>query len=144
MNSSPDVGMRATSEQSIELSIPAVPELLSLPRLVAAALSAREGFDIEAVEDIRLAIEELCLASFEGRGTGRLRILLTMHQDVLEVECTFTPSQDEPLDSTGRHELASDLTEQLLEALTDEHGSTEEGDVARAWFRKTRSGTPSE
>jgi len=132
------------ADELVVLSIPALPELLSLPRLVAAAVTARGGFDVEEVEDIRLAIEELCLASFEGRGPGRLSVRLGVRQGVLEVDCTFESdgslaSQDNP-----RSELATELTEQLLDALADEHGTDVEGALARAWFRKSHSDTPVE
>jgi hypothetical protein len=132
------------SDELVELSIPALPGLLSLPRLVAAAVSARGGFDVEEVEDIRLAIEELCLASFEGRGAGRLRVRLGVNAQVLEVDCTFEPLGSPAPAGNTRNELATELTEQLLDALADEHGTDVEGGVARAWFRKTRSDTPTE
>ena len=128
----------ATDSELIELSIPAVPELLSLPRMTAAAVAARAGFDVEEVEDIRLAIEELCLAAFEGRGPGRISIRLKILAGVLEVDCTFEPTAGPADAANPRNDLASVLTEQLLEALADEHGTDVESGVARAWFRKSR------
>jgi hypothetical protein len=127
----------ATDSELIELSIPAVPELLSLPRMTAAAVAARVGFDVEEVEDIRLAIEELCLAVFEGRGPGRLTIRLVIRSGVLEVDCTFNPAEGLADRVSPRGELATELTEQLLGALADEHGTDVESGVARAWFRKS-------
>jgi hypothetical protein len=138
----PTVRAPLSSDELVELSIPALPELLSLPRLVAAAVSARGGFDVEEVEDIRLAIEELCLASFEGRGPGRLRVRLGVNAQVLEVDCTFEPYGNPVAEAHPRNELATELTEQLLDALADEHGTDVEGGVARAWFRKSRIDAP--
>jgi hypothetical protein len=128
----------------VELSLPALPELLSLPRLVAAAVAARSGFDVEEVEDVRLAIEELCLAAFDGRGTGRLRIGLDLAPGTLAVDCTFEPDGTRAQESATRGDVASELTEQLLEALADEHGTETAGGVTRAWFRKAHSATPKE
>jgi len=128
-----------TRDERVELSIPAVPELLSLPRLVAAAVAARCAFDVEEVEDVRLAIEELCLAAFDGRGAGRLHIGLDLSPDGLAVDCTFEPDGDGGGEVTRRGEVASGLTDQLLEALADEHGTETVGGVTRAWFRKSHS-----
>ncbi len=126
-----------STAELVELSIPALPELLSLPRLTAAAVAARAGFDVEAVEDVRLAIEELCLAAAEGRGSGRLHLRLALRDHDLEVDCTFEPDDDRPQPDNARSELAAGLTEQLLEALADEHGAEVEGGVRRTWFRKS-------
>jgi hypothetical protein len=134
----------ATDSEIVELSIPAHPELLSLPRLTAAALAARAGFDIEEIEDIRLAVEELCLAAFEGRGSGRLRLRLGFRAGSLEVDCTFEREDPEGGSIKARNGLASELTEQLLSALTDEHGTDVEAGDPRAWFRKRRLDAPAE
>jgi len=37
-----------------------------LARLVTSAISSRAGFDIEELEDLRLAVGELCLLALEG------------------------------------------------------------------------------
>jgi hypothetical protein len=134
----------ATDSEIVELSIPAHPELLSLPRLTAAALAARVGFDIEEIEDIRLAVEELCLATFEGRGSGRLRLSLGFGAGSLWVDCSFEPEDREVSSINPRNELASELTEQLLSALTDEHGTDVEAGDPRAWFRKRHLDAPAE
>ena len=125
----------------VELSIPALPELLSLPRLVAAAVASRCGFDVEEVEDVRLAIEELCLAAFDGRGAGRLHIGIDLGAGTLAVDCTFEPHGAGIAEVPRRGEVASELTEQLLEALADEHGTETSEGVTRAWFTKSRSAT---
>lgn len=135
----PERGLAANPEV-VDLSIPALPELLSLPRLTAAAVAARVGFDIDEVEDLRLAIEELCLAAFDGRGPGRLRLRMVFGTGAFEVDCTFQPEDGEAPIADARSELATGITEQLLEALVDEHGTEIELGVARTWFRKAHPG----
>jgi serine/threonine-protein kinase RsbW len=127
----------STDAELVELSIPAQPELLSIPRLTAAAIAARAEFDVEEVEDIRLAIEELCLAAFEGRGTGRLHLRFVLRPHDLEVDCTFDSDDDRVEPENARSEVAAGLTEQLLEALVDEHGTEVAAGVRRTWFRKS-------
>ena len=139
----PDGGPPAGSDE-VELTLPAIPELLSLPRMTAAALAARAGFDVEEVEDVRLAIEELCLAAFDGRGSGRLELRLASFGATLEVACTFVSTGATGDLASSRTELAAELTEQLLEALTDEHGSDSSTGVVRAWFKKSHRDEPPE
>lgn len=139
----PDGGPPAGSDE-VELTLPAIADLLSLPRMTAAALAARAGFDVEEVEDVRLAIEELCLAAFDGRGSGRLELRLASFGPSLEVACTFVSSGATADLASSRTELAAELTEQLLEALTDEHGSDASAGVVRAWFKKTHRDDPAE
>ena len=49
------------------LTFPARGDLVVLARLVASAISARVGFDIEELEDLRLAVGELCLLAPTGQ-----------------------------------------------------------------------------
>ena len=133
-----------TDSDFVELSIPARPEFLSLPRMTAAAIASQGKFDVEDVEDVRLAIEELCLATFEGRGPGRLNLHLGFRGSNLEVECTFEPEGDSATTPVPRSELAMQLTEQLLSALADEYGIDEEAERPRAWFRKQHHDPPME
>ena len=46
----------------VGLSIPSGADLLVLARLTAATVASRAGFDVEEVEDLRLAVDELCVA----------------------------------------------------------------------------------
>jgi serine/threonine-protein kinase RsbW len=42
------------------LVVPAAPEYLRLVRLTAAGLASRMGFTFDEVEDLRIAVDELC------------------------------------------------------------------------------------
>ncbi len=44
----------------VNLSLPSKPEYVSVARLTASYLANNMGFDIEAVEDIKLAVGEAC------------------------------------------------------------------------------------
>ena len=44
----------------INLSLPSKPEYVSVARLTASYLANQMGFDIEAIEDIKLAVGEAC------------------------------------------------------------------------------------
>ena len=46
----------------VELSLPADAQMLFLARMTAAAVATRAELNYEQVEDLRLAIDELCIA----------------------------------------------------------------------------------
>ena len=68
MNGESDVvGLETLSVgDRVELRFPARGDLVVLARLVTSAISSRAGFDIEELEDLRLAVGELCLLALEG------------------------------------------------------------------------------
>ncbi len=46
--------------ESVNLSLPCRPEYVSVARLTASFVASQMGFDIEAIEDIKLAVGEAC------------------------------------------------------------------------------------
>jgi serine/threonine-protein kinase RsbW len=100
----------------VRLVVPAQPEFLRLARVTAAGLAGRLGFSYDEVEDLRLAIDELCfgLTGPHGRpGTVQVRFLL--HPSALEVR-----GESGFLDNDGLPER-SELSKVILDALVDEH-----------------------
>lgn len=51
--------MESVSDR-IELLLPFKPEYVSIARLVTSGVCSRIGFDIETIEDIKVAISEVC------------------------------------------------------------------------------------
>lgn len=52
--------MDKTIKDEIKLSIPNKPEYVSVARLTVSAIANRIGFDIERIEDIKVAVAEAC------------------------------------------------------------------------------------
>src|ERR1700761_594531 len=125
----------------VELTFPARGDLIVLARLVTSAISARAGFDIEELEDLRLAVGELCLLTLQGSDAqhGDLHLELNVMGDAIEVVSTLeraaVATEPEPDD-----EEVARLSEQILDALVDEHGRESRAGSARAWLRKRRGG----
>lgn len=125
----------------IELTFPARGDLIVLARLVTSAISARAGFDIEELEDLRLAVGELCLLTLQGHdaGYGDLRLELSVLGDAIGIQCTLEHAAAVGENRPDEDESAL-LSLQILDALVDEHGrETQDGSV-RAWLRKQRGG----
>jgi len=109
----------ATTDE-VRLIVPAMPEFLRLTRVTAAGLASRLGFSFDEVEDLRLAIDELCygLTGSEGRpGTMHVRYVLQPDTLIVEGEGQFEGDGD----GVSVVPQLSDLSEVILTALVDEH-----------------------
>lgn len=75
-----------TGPEEVELSVPATPEFLRLVRVTAAGLGSRLGFSYDQVEDLRLAIDELCFSLTGASGRpGSVHVRFLVADDTLEV-----------------------------------------------------------
>jgi hypothetical protein len=59
----------------VKLELPASPRYLRLARLTAAGLAGDLGFDMESLEDLRVAIDELCAAAIDGADAAATLVL---------------------------------------------------------------------
>jgi hypothetical protein len=125
----------------VELTFPARGDLVVLARLVSSAISTRAGFDIEELEDLRLAVGELCLLALQGSDAhqGELRVVFTCSSESLDISCTLISAGPVPDAWSGGVE-ALQLSEQILAALVDEYGRDDQDGMVRAWLRKRRQG----
>jgi anti-sigma regulatory factor (Ser/Thr protein kinase) len=124
-----------TSAEEVRLTMPAVPQLLRVARLTAAGLAGRLGFNFDEIEDVKIAVDELCFALVGTKGRdGDLTVTYRLLPDALEIEgrgafgagvADVTPSE---------------LSAQILAAVVDEHELTREGDELRFRLRKRRVG----
>jgi serine/threonine-protein kinase RsbW len=136
-----DAGELLGAGDRIELTFPARGDLIVLARLVTSAVSARAGFDIEELEDLRLAVGELCLLTLQGSdaGHGELSLELTVLGDAIGAVCTLGGAAAACGPSPDGDETAQ-LSQQILDALVDEHGRERQDEAVRAWLQKRRRG----
>ena len=127
----------------VKLTVPAMPEFLRLARVTAAGLASRLGFSFDEVEDLRLAIDELCygLTGNQGR-EGSVVIRYLLDDDSLTIEGVGRFSTGEKMVASLRPEM-SELSEVILDALVDEHGHSVTDTGHRVWLRKRRQGVAS-
>jgi len=62
---------------TVDLTIPPKAEYLSVARLAAAAVAARQAFTYDEIEDLKIAVSEACSVLITSR--GRARHPITMH-----------------------------------------------------------------
>jgi hypothetical protein len=138
--SNPEEDSRVPTQEEVRLVVPATPEFLRLARVTATGLASRLGFSYDDVEDLRLAIDELCFALIGSKGKeGSVTLRYAMAEGALEIEGSgaFTGESAEP----GEAPTLSELSKQILGALVDEYGVFAGPDGPSFRLRKARPGT---
>lgn len=117
----------------VRLEFPALSEYFRLARLTAAGLGSRLGFTVDQVEDLKLAIDELCFGlTGPDLRSGTLTVRYRLGRDLIEVsgESSFDDDQSTP--------AQSELSRIILDALVDEHEFHRESPSSRFWILKRR------
>jgi serine/threonine-protein kinase RsbW len=104
------------STGEVRLEVPAAPEFLRISRIMAAGVASRVGFTLDEVEDLRIAIDEVCFSLVGARGrTGTITLRYVLDGDQLAVEGIGRFS-----DGLGNEPVVSALSDQILAAVVDE------------------------
>jgi hypothetical protein len=107
--------------------MPASPDLLRVARLTAAGLANRVGFNVDEVEDVKIALDELCF--------GLLDLRFVLEPGALVIEGAG------PADGVhDRDEETTEFAALLLAALVDEHEISRDGDAVRFRLVKRQTG----
>jgi hypothetical protein len=125
------------TDDEVRLTVPAKPEFLRMARVTAAGLAGRLGFSYDEIEDLRLAIDELCfgLTGPTGRpGTVSIVYLVGDAGLVVEGRGHF-PIDLVPVGLT-------ELSRVILSALVDEHELVSDPDGPRFRLVKRRHRDP--
>lgn len=118
----------------VRLTMPATPQLLRVARLTAAGLAGRLGFSFDEIEDVKIAVDELCFALVGSKGRdGHLTVTYRLQDGALAIEGegAFRSATADP--------APSELSAQILAAVVDEHDLSRDGDVMRFTLLKRRS-----
>ncbi len=93
------------SQDKIILKLPCKPEYVSVARLTVSGIASRMGFDIETVEDIKVAISEVCnriidVASSSDRqyevwfNIGAQKLTICFNSDIERIDCMFSDDEE--------------------------------------------------
>lgn len=101
----------------VRLQVPATPEFFRMVRVITSAVANTRGFALDGLEDLRIAVHELCGALIgAGRpGTVDLRFLMLPEGLLVEGMGHF----DEDNDDDGVETVLSDLSRQILSVVVD-------------------------
>ena len=120
-------------EDEVRLAVPAMPEFVRLARVTASGLASRMGFTYDEVEDLRLAIDELCFALIGSTGrAGTVRLRYSVGPAALAVVGAGDFEDD------GNEPRLAAFSRQILAALVDDHAVYRDED-GRPAFRLVKS-----
>ncbi|MBK5287700.1 MAG: hypothetical protein JJE46_04455 [Acidimicrobiia bacterium] len=101
------------SHQDVVLTIPGSVGFVRLARLAAADSGARVGMPVEDIEDLRIAVDELCFAMSQGAADCTIQLTFRVHDDAVEVFGTTTCA-------VGTGEL-SELARTIVSSVVDDY-----------------------
>ena len=110
--------------------IPASPDYLRLARLASTDAGSRVGLDYEEIDDLRMAVSEMCHLLIGEGWPGSVTLQFTIDADVIAVD-GHTPGPVPPTSS-------NDFTEVILDTVTDFHELIDDGDERRFKVVKRR------
>jgi serine/threonine-protein kinase RsbW len=115
----------------VRLVIPAHARFLRLARLIAAGIAGDLGFGLEAIEDLRVAVDEVCAVLIEGAAADAEVELVYRATDeglVIEGSCA----------NLGTAPLIHPVARELLAMTADDYSVYSAGDVVS--FRLLKRG----
>jgi serine/threonine-protein kinase RsbW len=114
MSNAEQAPVHSTNPRHVELRVAAVLENLAVVRTVIGALAAFEDLDLDAVSDLRLAVDEACTRLIRSASAGA-NLVLTVDPRVTElVVKVSTTSIDDDVLSPGS------FSWHVLTSLTDD------------------------
>jgi serine/threonine-protein kinase RsbW len=116
----------------ITLTLPTGPEHIRLARLVASGLVAQLDYGLDDVEDLRIAVDELCSLVVEH---ARPASDLTVAYEVVDHVITVRAAAPTAAPGDGPVE-ADELSRLILLAAADEHTLSQADGEVVAWMRK--------
>ena len=121
--------MTDAEPRPVRLTFPAEARNLRLARLTAAGIAGDAGFSLDAIEDLRVAVDELCAVLIEDAGPeidATVTYSVVGDQVVVEGECVNGAA------GSDLHAVAREL----LEMTTDDYSVAKDGD--RVSFRMVK------
>ena len=109
----------------VVVTMPADASFVRLARLAAADAGSRAGFMIEEIDDLRIAVDELCIQAMGAAGT--VSLTLATAPGVVEIEGSGPPAPDNDF---------GDIAEAIVTAVVDEHSVVTEDGTRRFRLRK--------
>jgi serine/threonine-protein kinase RsbW len=123
--------MADAADRPVRLLFPAEARHLRIARLTAAGVAGDAGFSLEAIEDLRVAVDEMCAILIEG-ADGSVDVTVSYRVDdeglVIEGECA----------NDGAEPDLHPVARELLAMTADDYGVTKSGDVVRFRLVKHR------
>jgi len=111
-------------DEAVRLSVPAALEYVRIVRLTGSGVASRLGFDIEEIENFRVALDELASVAIDAASGGELEMTFSTTESELRVEGRAPVA-------AGVDVAVESLTAQILKAVIDDYDlGVEDGHVS--------------
>jgi serine/threonine-protein kinase RsbW len=103
----------------VDVDFPADARFLVMARVTVAAMAAELEFDLEAIDDLRIAVDELCVALLPDAGEDSCRIHLRAVLDgsaILVEGMVDRDAPDEPREVASLDELSRSILEVIVDS----------------------------
>ena len=149
MSAPSDEEVLTSEREVIEISFPGSVDFVVIARFSAATIGARAGFDLNEIDDLRLAVDELSISFGPLDGESSLRYEFVRDGDTVTVRCTREPAAADrvhaddgdtvqPTRDLVNWQQARQLSIVLLDELVTAHGREITDGRSVAWLMKRR------
>jgi serine/threonine-protein kinase RsbW len=105
-------------DRSVHLVLPADTRLVRLARLLTSGVAASAGFDVEEVEDLRIAVDEVCASLIERGGAAPLQLRFVPGDGSVLIE--IARGGTAPTATSAAAGERARLSEQILAVVVDD------------------------
>lgn len=111
--------MESVISDNVTLMLPAKSEYVSTARLTASSVANRMGFNIDEVEDIKVAVSEVCnlILSKVGDGLRQYKISFQIEIDKLEIIFTGENNKIECFNESIENEYCLYIMKALMDSV---------------------------
>ena len=110
--------MSASEPATVRLTVPAQTRFARVARMTTSSLVATWGADIDDVEDLRIAVDELVTALVPASSDGEIALVLVLGDGELRAEGSTAATAKPDLDQLTR-EIVSAVVDELVVELQD-------------------------
>ncbi|HHV98330.1 MAG TPA: anti-sigma regulatory factor [Clostridiaceae bacterium] len=106
-----------TETDNIEIILPFKAEYVSVVRLTVSGIASRMGFDIDAIEDIKVAVSEVCnkLVALGSSVVPRYKIVFSISEESLDIHFYCEDKSIKCIFGDGNDELGVSLISALMD-----------------------------
>ena len=125
--------MMEREDSVVRLELPIDTRYIRVARLVASGMGSTAGLDVDGVDDLRIAVDELCAALFELANGGPVSLTFALNDYGVDVEghAPAAPSAHIDMERFA-------LSQQILGVACDGFSLDVDGGVARFSLQKRR------
>jgi len=120
-------------EGGVTVTVPADTRYIKTIRLAVSGVASLGSFSIDAIDDMKVAVDEMCSTLLEvGDGSALSISVSTPRRDTLRIVGHVPVGEGSPVD-----EARAELSTRILDVMTDDHGFGVTDGTASFWCERS-------